>query len=343
MAVDSPYPEQIANETNLRDVVPYVDTYEADHMNIVRAYIRDITATLGTNPHGSLATLKDRLAVRIADDGTFKEPGNLITVGPSLCMFSSITDALAAITDNAELNPYTILLYPGQYDESIALKNHVNIISLARGAALVNGNVSDDGVSITCKLAFNIKNSTGPGLSLSGSNSVIYVVGHVESSSHDAVLAGCQQLYYDGSAACSASGKAALAVSGGVAFFSGRILNSLGAASCIKTTGGALTVKGELQAGAAVPVVHSGGLLRLFNTTVKCAYNSPSGHALQLDSHGAVLANTALSCANTSAKSLYATSIKTISTFFTVANTDKATPVQLLYSAGFVVNQYVLF
>jgi len=52
--------------------VAKVDLYRADHMNDVQHAIVAVETELGTDPAGTLADLKTRLAVALNDDGTSK-------------------------------------------------------------------------------------------------------------------------------------------------------------------------------------------------------------------------------------------------------------------------------
>ena len=130
MSQDSPYPEAIITDVLLPDVQQYVDTYDADHMNAVRAAIRDITAELGINPHGDLATLVARLAVAINTNGTIKKPAQIVDVAPQNADFTTIQSAIDSITDASSSKIYTIRVYPGIYTENVTLKSYVNLVGM---------------------------------------------------------------------------------------------------------------------------------------------------------------------------------------------------------------------
>ena len=133
MPVDSPYPEQIANSANLPDVEQYVDTYDAAHMNNVRAFIRDMTAAIGTDPQGNCTDLTTRLVDVVSADGKPITPSRIVTVAKDNGQFESIQDAIDSITDASPNKRYTILVYPGIYTENISPKEYVDIV----GASMI--------------------------------------------------------------------------------------------------------------------------------------------------------------------------------------------------------------
>ncbi len=128
MPTQSPYPDQLATDINLPDVRQYIDTYDAEDMNIVRAYIRDLTHTLGVNPHGSCPALVDRLAKIVDPDGNPVTPAQVITVGKNNAHFDSIQAAVDSITDAGASKRYTVLIYPGVYAETVSPKEYVDLI-----------------------------------------------------------------------------------------------------------------------------------------------------------------------------------------------------------------------
>jgi len=72
--------------------------------------------------------------------GGFKRPTVKIKeVCPSGCEFTSITAALAAITDASASKRYTILLYPGEYAETFDAKSYVTIKGLGRTVTRIIG------------------------------------------------------------------------------------------------------------------------------------------------------------------------------------------------------------
>ena len=123
------YPSALDNASNMPDRVPFVDLYEAAHINLVQDAIKAIEAELGANPSGNLATLKDRLSGVIDENGKLIPyfPGTVLTVGADHCHFTSIQAAIDSITDASSLKRYTVLVYPGVYPEDVTMKEYVDI------------------------------------------------------------------------------------------------------------------------------------------------------------------------------------------------------------------------
>ena len=70
------YPQNIDSFPTLQNDV---DNIDASHINNANTSIVNIESTLGTNPQGSMLTLKERLSVSINDDGTLKTSSQGIT------------------------------------------------------------------------------------------------------------------------------------------------------------------------------------------------------------------------------------------------------------------------
>ena len=196
MPVDSPYPEQIANESNLRDLIEYVDTASAEHVNLQRAFIRDITAALGTNPQAGCPTLADRLNVSIDDNGILKSPGQIVRVAKFLGDFTSIQAAIDSITDADASKPYLIDLFPGIYDEPVSLKNCVNIIARDPDRTEIRQTVTftTDNESF-CYVAVPISVTNGIGLICNAVDTILHITCPITSWNNHAVQIDDGDLY----------------------------------------------------------------------------------------------------------------------------------------------------
>lgn len=196
MSVDSPYPEQIANDSNLRDLIEYVDVASAEHFNLQRAFIRDITAELGTNPRGACATLAERLNVSINDNGILKSPGQLVRVAKSRGDFTSIQAAIDSITDADYSKPYLIDLFPGIYDEPVSLKNCVNIIARDPDRTEIKQTVTfnTDNESF-CYVAVPINVTNSVGLVCNAVDTILHITCPITSLNNHAIQLDDGDLY----------------------------------------------------------------------------------------------------------------------------------------------------
>ena len=125
----STYPGTLDSFTTKEDAV---DLYMAAHMNAAQAAIVAVEGELGTDPAGSAADLKTRLAIRIADDGKIKQPQQVVTVAKANGDYTTIQAAIDANDDAASDKPYTVIIYPGEYHEIVELKSYVSLYGLDR-------------------------------------------------------------------------------------------------------------------------------------------------------------------------------------------------------------------
>ncbi len=79
-------------------------------------------------------------------------------VAKSGAPYSTITAAQTAITDNSSSKIYTVLVFPGEYDEALTLKDYVNIIAIDPFNTYILHQVTDNGVPVHCNLKINIDN-----------------------------------------------------------------------------------------------------------------------------------------------------------------------------------------
>ena len=105
----------------------------------------------------------------------------VVTVAKAGKDYTSIQSAINSITDAASDKIYTVLVYPGEYDEEITLKNYVNIVAVDPFSTYILRQVKDNGVAVHCNLKINIDNQQTDathGLYLSAA-SVVNVVGDI--------------------------------------------------------------------------------------------------------------------------------------------------------------------
>lgn len=78
------------------------------------------------------------------DDGVTSSA--IMVTGPNMkyvckagCEYSTVTTALAAISDNSSTKRWTVLIYPGDYDETPAAKSYVSLIGIDRATTRIRG------------------------------------------------------------------------------------------------------------------------------------------------------------------------------------------------------------
>jgi hypothetical protein len=113
-------------------------------------------------------------------------------VAKSGAPYSTITAAQTAITDNSSSKIYTVLVFPGEYDEALTLKDYVNIIAIDQFNTYILRQVTDNGVPVHCNLKINIDNRQidgTHGLYLAAA-SVIHIEGNVKGSENSPASGG---------------------------------------------------------------------------------------------------------------------------------------------------------
>lgn len=71
-----------------------------------------------------------------------KNNANVLEVCKAGCRFSTVTSAMAAITDNSVTQRYTILIGPGDYDESVTMKSYVTLRGVSRVGTRIRGDTT---------------------------------------------------------------------------------------------------------------------------------------------------------------------------------------------------------
>lgn len=97
------YPSNIDDDSTLTRVDDNITEIGEAAINQLRSAVFAIEKTLGTNPHGSLTSVKDRLAVSINDNGTLKASA-LTAVGLVTLPITNVQVATNAAIDEIKLN-----------------------------------------------------------------------------------------------------------------------------------------------------------------------------------------------------------------------------------------------
>jgi len=128
----------------------------AAHINANITALKDLRTVLGDAPQGNLADLESRLDVRIDDDGKLKQPQQFVTVGKTNCDYTTISAALAAITDAASNKKYCVFVYPGIYSEFVTMKDHIDLVGCDRDSCIISPPAASRGLDLAESMVSNI-------------------------------------------------------------------------------------------------------------------------------------------------------------------------------------------
>lgn len=93
----------------------------------------------------------------------------VLTVGKSGAQYTTITDALNAITDASVSKRYCIQIYPGVYNENITLKSYVDLrgigtagglVTIASSTTIMTGTIQSDAISVVSGIVFSLTPAT---------------------------------------------------------------------------------------------------------------------------------------------------------------------------------------
>jgi len=192
----SAYPEALADLDNLPLRTAHSDLVTAADHNAQSGFIRDITKTLGINPHGEAVDVAARLSAIDILLASPSAPAHTVIVAKSGGHFSTIQAAINSITDNNPGNEYLILVYPGLYTENLTLKQNIHISAYLPEMTALDGSVTlsaqGDGI-----IYFNlfVATSQSPALNLNGGDTAFYLLSRLESWSGIAINLTNQTFY----------------------------------------------------------------------------------------------------------------------------------------------------
>lgn len=255
----------------------------------------------------------------------------VITVAKAGGQYTTIQSAIDSISDAASNKIYTVLVYPGEYDEAITLKNYVDIVAIDPESTKILRRVSDNGVECHCYLKITIESAVVQGLYSSNVNSVITIDGNVSSSAN--VGAGCDNGTQTINGNVSSSVDVGAECNGNAQTINGNVSSSgdIGA-SC---GDGAQTINGNVSSSAAVGTNCEGGIQTIKNGKVFSTLNTASGHGIQVAGGSSILQNVKIICTHADAKSIYAESAQNVRCMNVWANRDDDANITQLIADGF--------
>ena len=310
------------------------------HMNKVQQILLAIETELGTNPAGSLTDVKTRLAVMLNDNGTLKQPAQVVTVGSLRCHFTTIQAAINSISDAASNKIYTVLVYPGFYNEVITLKNWVNVVAVDPYSTFILGMVTDNNVACHCYLKISIASASGDGLYTENIGSVITVDGNVSSS--DGYGLNCYRGTQNVNGHVSSSANKGLYCrSNGIIVVRGSVSSTYAASGAhgVYNLGGNVSIYGNISATHGVGCYISTGTLHVSNSVIHTTWDTIWGHGIQIAGGLVICQNVKILCTHADVNSFYtATSADVYSMPVFTNRDDVKTDITQIIPEGFFFN-----
>lgn len=282
----------------------------AAHINELQNSVVAIETELGTDPAGSLTDLKTRLAVRLNNNGTIKHEQQIVTVAKSNGDYTTIQAAINSISDAASNKIYTVLVFPGEYNEAITLKNYVDIVAINPESTKILQQVTDNNVECVCNLRITIESASGDGLDIRHASTIIVSDGDISSSSSMGVRN-----------------------SNGTVTVNGNISSS--STDGVYVVSGTVTANGNISSTSRGVFIEGGTIV--VNGNISSTYNNAGGHGIYIAGAGGTvtLQNCKIICTHADAKSIYASSAKDCRCMNVWANRNDHANITQLIAGGF--------
>jgi len=287
----------------------------AEHVNKLQEAAVAIETELGTDPAGSLTDLKTRLAVMLTAAGGLIGPQQIRTVAKSGASYTTITAAIASISDAAANKIYTVLVFPGSYDEAVILKDYVDIIAVNPETTKILREVTDNNVACHCYLNINIESAVDIGLYIRHAGSVIIADGNISSSSIDGVWIRGGTVTLNG--IISSSGQFGVQFDAGVCYINNNVSSSVG------------------------PAIMAVAPTFIKNSVITSTLNTADGHGIDLGCDDVKVFNSKIVCTHANAKSINAGDLANIRCMGVWGNRDLSVKVTNLITGGFTYDSDV--
>lgn len=308
----------------------------AAHINDLQSAIVAVETELGTDPAGSLATLKLRLAVMLTAAGGFIGPQQVVTVAKAGASYTTIQAAINSIGDAASNKIYTVLVFPGFYNEAITLKNYVNIVAIDPYSTFILQQVTDANSEVHCTLIITIPSASNTGLYIQHASSVVTVYGNISSSDSYGVVVydGTVSIYGNVSSSSSITchvledGVGSITVHGDI--------SSTASNAVYTVNGGSISVYGNISASTIASVyLESGGTIIITNSIITCTFNNALGHGITKNGGTLIVQNSKIVCTHADAKGIYSSAAQDVRCMSVWANRDDHANVTQLIAGGY--------
>jgi hypothetical protein len=242
-----------------------------------------------------------------------------VSVAKAGADYTLIQSAINSISDAASDKIYTVLVYPGEYDEAITLKNYVNIVAVDPKATKILRKVTDNNVECHCYLKITIESASGYGLYTQHANTDILVDGDVSRA--------------DGNVVRGENGNITI---------NGDVSATAGSGYGVEVVDGTITVNGDISSFGNYSVYIDAGGNIIHNGNVINTYNSASGHGVYIYGTGKYIQhNGTIYCTHADAKAIYAGSAKNVYLMGVYSNRDLHSNITNLISGGFTFDSNV--
>lgn len=255
----------------------------------------------------------------------------VVTVAKSGGQYDSIQSAIDSISDAMVNKVYTVLVYPGKYDEEITLKNYVDIVAIDPESTKILKQVSDNNVECHCYLKITIESYLGCGLLADHVDTVITLDGNVYSEyDYGAFCHGATQTINGNVYSEEKAGAYCLI---GVQTINGNVSSGIDFGAWCEA--GIQTINGNVSSSNNVGAVCEAGIQTIKNGTIESTYNSANGHGVKISDGSVILQNVKILCTHADAKSIYAETAKDVYCMGVWSNRDDDANITQKIAGGF--------
>jgi len=240
----------------------------------------------------------------------------VVTVAKAGGQYTLIQSAIDSISDAASDKIYTVLVYPGEYDEAITLSDYVDIVAINPENTKILQPITDNSAECHCYLNISIASVLqvdGAGLYISNSSSTIVFDGNISSQ------------YGEG-----------IAISNGTVTINGDISSGINTGLLISN--GTVTINGNISGEIAILI--SGGTLTIVGN-LYANWDNSDGQGVRMTGGTIILQNSKIFCTHADAKSIYASDARDAYCMGVWANRDDHANITQKITGGFTFDSDV--
>jgi len=257
-------------------------------------------------------------------------PDRVVTVAKSGGDYTTITTGITtAASERTAGEIWTVLVYPGEYDEAITLSDSIDIVAFNPENTTILQQVTDNNVECHCYLNITINSSQGDGymgLMVHHDSSVIEVKGNITGG--DGTDVGGYGVWNNSTGT--------IKVIGDITAGDG---TEIGGTGVYNSSTGTVIIIGDITGGDG-PAEGYGvynqftGTVTVRNGTIKSSINSSGSHSI-LNNGTLTLQDVKILCTHADAKSIYSSSAQDVSCMNVWANRDLHSNITNIITGGF--------